>query len=357
MTAFEPFETVPKYLAHNMIVFYKKISLFLLSGFVLFSSCSKMKTIDGFTQGTTYHIVFEQGSIIKPGTPISKYQIDSLLADFDLSLSSYHPNSIISRINRNEPSVLLDDYFIKVFNISFEVYKATDGIFDLTVAPLVNAWGFGPEESSGSDSLTIDSLMQFVGMNKVRISENYLVKDLDGIKLDVNAVAQGYSVDVVGSFIEEKGIKNYLVEIGGEVRARGRKLHGKSWRVGIDKPYENNFDPGEDLQEILIMDDMSLATSGNYRKFYVKDGVKYSHSIDPGTGYPVMDRLLSATIVSRECIYADAYATACMIMGLEESIKLVNSNEMLEAYFVYSGESGEFQIQFTDGFEKYIYRE
>ncbi len=339
-----------------MTVFYKKISLFLLSGFVLFSSCTKMKTIDGETQGTTYHIVLEQGSILKPITSISKFQIDSLLADFDLSLSNYDTNSIISKINRNEPSISLDDHFVEVFNCSFKVYEATGGIFDITIGPLVNAWGFGPEEGAGNDSLTIDSLMQFVGMNKVRISEGFLIKDFDGIKLDVNAVAQGYSVDVVGSFLEENGIKNYLVEIGGEVRARGRKTNGKSWRVGIDKPYENNFTPGDDLQEILIMDDMSLATSGNYRKFYVKDGVKYSHSINPGTGYPVMDRLLSVTIVCTECILADAYATACMIMGLEESLKLVNSIEMMEAYFVYSGDSGEFQVEYTNGFEKFIYR-
>ena len=338
------------------ILFYKKINLFILSVFVLFSSCSKMKTIDGETQGTTYHIVLEQGSLFKSLTRISKFQIDSLLADFDLSLSSYDTNSIISRINRNESSVLLDDHFVEVFECSFEVYEATEGIFDITIAPLVNAWGFGPEEGAGNDSLTIDSLMQFVGMNKVRISEGFLIKDFDGIKLDVNAVAQGYSVDVVGSFLEENGIKNYLVEIGGEVRARGRKTNGKSWRVGIDKPYENNFTPGDDLQEILIMDDMSLATSGNYRKFYVKDGVKYSHSINPGTGYPVMDRLLSVTIVCTECILADAYATACMIMGLEESLKLVNSIEMMEAYFVYSGDSGEFQVEYTNGFEKFIYR-
>ena len=339
------------------IAFYKKISLFLLSVFILFSSCTKMKTIDGKTQGTTYHIVLEQGNILKSLPRISKFQIDSILADFDLSLSSYDTNSIISKINRNEPSVLLDAHFVEVLECSFEVYEATIGIFDITVAPLVNAWGFGPEDGQGNDSLTIDSLMQFVGMNKLRISDGFLVKDSDGIKLDVNAVAQGYSVDVVGSFLEEKGIDNYLVEIGGEVRARGRKTNGNSWRVGIDKPYENNFAPGADLQEILILDDMSLATSGNYRKFYVKDGVKYSHSIDPETGYPVMDRLLSVTIVSAECIYADAYATACMIMGLEESLKLVNSIKILEAYFVYSGDSGEFQVEYTNGFEKFIYRD
>ena len=340
-----------------MMIVIKKISLFLLSVFILFSSCTKMKTIDGETQGTTYHIVIEQGSILKPITSISKFQIDSLLADFDLSLSSYDTNSIISRINRNEPAVLLDSHFVQVFECSFKVYEATGGIFDITIAPLVNAWGFGPVEGQGNDSLTIDSLLHFVGMNKLRISDGFLIKDSDGIKLDVNAIAQGYSVDVVGNFLEEKGIVNYLVEIGGEVRARGRKTNGNSWRIGIDKPYENNFAPGEDLQEILIMDDMSLATSGNYRKFYVKDGVKYSHSINPETGYPVMDRLLSVTIVSRECIYADAYATACMILGLEESLKLVNSIEMLEAYFVYSGDSGEFQVEYTEGFEEFIYRD
>ncbi len=292
--------------------------------------------MDGFTQGTTYHIVTVGGGI-------NKQQIDSLLSAFDLSLSTYIPGSLISRINRDEPAVLLDDYFIELFNISARVYEETGGAFDLTVGPLVNAWGFGPENSAGNDSLLIDSLLQFVGMDKLRIKDGFLEKDMAGMKLDVNAVAQGYSVDVVGDFLEDNGIGNYLVEIGGEVRARGKKPHDSSWRIGIDKPYENNFSPGKDLQEILVLNDMSLATSGNYRKFYVKDGVKYSHSINPATGYPVMDRLLSATIVSRQCACADAFATACMIMGLEESMSMIEGNDMLE-----------FLVRYSSGFENFI---
>lgn len=314
--------------------------------------------LDGFTQGTTYHIVYKQP--YSPGyflnTKLHDYQeeIDSLLMEFDRSLSIYLPGSVISRINNNEKDVKVDSLFRVVFYKAKEVNELSDGAFDITVGPLVNAWGFGPELREQIDSTLIDSLIQFVGMDNVRIEEDMVIKSEPGVKLDVNAIAQGYSVDIIAGFLSSKGIKNYLVEIGGEIRAAGRKKKGTAWKVGVDKPYDNNYIPGQDLQVILALEDNSMATSGNYRKFFEKNGVKYSHSIDPKTGYPVRHNLLSVTVTAPDCMTADAFATAFMILGLEKSVKLVKKLEKIEAYFIYSDKDGSFCTEFTDGFGKII---
>lgn len=325
---------------------------------VLFTSCTNSyETIDGFTQGTTYHIIYERDGAFGKSPEKMQYDIESLFEDFDLSLSSYIPGSIISRINNNDPEVIVDNYFKTVLSKSLEVYEISNGSFDITVGPLVNAWGFGPENQIQTDSAFIDSLLQYVGMDKIKLSGDKLVKESDGIRLDVNAIAQGYSVDVVCEFLEKKKIENYLVEIGGELRSKGTKLFNESWRVGVDKPYENNMIPGQNLQVILKLEDCSLATSGNYRKFYEKDGIKYSHSINPKNGYPVMDTLLSATIIANDCMTADAYATACMVMGFGESINFIQEMSGIEAYLIYSGENGEFKIWKTEGFKDLILEE
>lgn len=314
--------------------------------------------LDGFTQGTTYHIVYEQ-----PYSPLfifnreaNDYQdeIDSLLIDFDRSLSAYLPGSIISRINNNDQNVRIDSMFREVFNKAREVTKISNGAFDITIGPIVNAWGFGPELPKKTDSTLIDSLIQFVGMDKVRIEGNRLIKSDPGIKLDVNAIAQGYSVDVIADFLRDKGVKNYLVEIGGEVRTAGTKKKNIPWKVGVDKPYDNNIFPGRDLQVILALEDKSMATSGNYRKFYKENGIKYAHSINPKTGYPVRHKLLSVTVTAEDCMTADALATAFMVMGMEKSLKLVNQLDGVEAYFIYSDDKGDFCTKLTDGFKEII---
>lgn len=314
--------------------------------------------LDGFTQGTTYHIVYKQpyspGYFLNPKLHDYQEEIDSLLMEFDRSLSIYLPGSVISRINNNEKDVKVDSLFRIVFYKAKEVNELSDGAFDITVGPLVNAWGFGPELREQIDSTLIDSLIQFVGMDNVRIEKDMVIKSKPGVKLDVNAIAQGYSVDIIAGFIGSKGIKNYLVEIGGEIRAAGRKKKGTTWKVGVDKPYDNNYIPGQDLQVILALEDNSMATSGNYRKFFEENGVKYSHSIDPKTGYPVRHNLLSVTVTAPDCMTADAFATAFMIMGLEKSIKLVKKLDEIEAYFIYSDEDGNFCTEFTDGFGKII---
>jgi thiamine biosynthesis lipoprotein len=305
--------------------------------------------ISGFTQGTTYHITYES----KSGEDL-KTSIDSMLADFDRSLSTYLPTSLISRFNKNEPGLHADKKFTDVFIKSYEVFKKTGGAFDITVAPIVNALGFGTTDTLNVDSTMIDSLLQYVGMEKVKLQGDTLLKTDSHVTLDVNALAQGYSVDVVVNYLERRKIKNYMVEIGGEVRARGKNEQGDYWRIGIDKPVDGNNIPGTELQSIVKLNGRSLATSGNYRKFYEKNGIKYVHTINPKTGYPVISNLLSATVVARDCMTADAYATAFMVMGTDLSIRFLNENRFLDAYLIYSDEKGNFKVYYTKGLKKYI---
>lgn len=303
----------------------------------------------GFTQGTSYHITYES----KRGENLQE-EIDTLLADFDKTFSIYLPGSIISRINRNEPDVIINEHFVKVFNKAYEIYKATNGFFDITVAPLVNAWGFGFTQAANADSSMIDSLLQYVGMDKVILEGKKIQKKYKEIMLDCNAIAQGYAVDFIANYLDHKRIKNYLVEIGGEINTRGVNEKGIIWRIGIDKPIENNLIPGTNLQAVIQLHNRSLATSGNYRKFYEKDGVKYAHSIDPKTGYPVLSNLLSATVLAEDCMTADAFATAFMVMGLEKTKDFLLKHKELEVYLIYSDDQGNYQVFITDGLKKGI---
>lgn len=304
----------------------------------------KYITLTGLAQGTTYQITYES----RKGKNLKK-EIESLLADFDLSLSIYHDSSVISRFNRNDSLVEADTWFRTVFDKSYEVYLKTDGAFDITVGPIVNAMGFGITDTLRVDSMLIDSLMTYVGMDKVSLQGNKLIKQEKNILLDVNAIAQGYSVDVVAAYLDNKRIRNYMVDIGGEVKTKGMNLNNEIWRIGIDRPVEGNMIPGADLQAIIRLDNRALATSGNYRQYYEKDGVKYVHTIDPKTGYSVVSNLLSASVIADDCMTADAYATAFMVFGLERSIKFLNENSFLEAYLVYSDTSGRFQVYRSEG--------
>jgi thiamine biosynthesis lipoprotein len=306
-------------------------------------------SFEGPTEGTSYHITYESRDSIN-----YQDQVDSLLRQFDLSLSTYEPASIISRINRDEPDVELSDYFIKCFIASEQVFRESGGAFDITVAPVVNAWGFGFTEGANPDSAMIDSLLQYIGMEHIRIENNRIVKDFPGIMLDVNAIAQGYAVDIVSEYFENKGIINWLVEIGGEVRAKGINPKGVYWRVGIDKPIEGIQISGLQMEAVVSLRDRSLATSGNYRRFYIKDGVKYSHTIDPSTGYPVRHNLLSATVVADKCIMADAYATAFMVLGVEKTKQMLKDRKDLEAYLIYTDDSGKYTSYSTPGMRKYV---
>lgn len=330
-----------------------KVVVFL--GFIipLLNGCSFLQKgeyfyNEGGTQGTSYHIVYQN-----PKNFDLHDSIKNILHRFDLSLSSYIPNSTISKVNRNE-EVELDFYFTEVFAASLEVYKQSEGLFDITVAPLVNAWGFGPERKLNMDKKVVDSLLQVIGMDKVKIADNRIQKTDPRVKIDVNAIAQGYSCDVVASFLEGMGIRNYLVEIGGEIVSKGHNAEGNTWRVGIDRPAEGSMIPGQELQAVVELKNKGLATSGNYRKFIEENGVKYAHTINPKTGYPVMSNLLSATIVAKDCMTADAYATVCMVAGLEKSKEIIQKVGGLEAYLIYSDENGEYKIYTTKGMEKMI---
>ena len=314
------------------------------------NSCNNKKyyKIQGYTQGTTYHITYQ-------GTENYEQETNNLLHQFDMSLSTYVDSSIISKINKNETDVKIDSLFEEFFVKSKQVYGNSDGYFDITVAPLVNAYGFGFSKSTEVDSFLIDSLMAFVGMDKVELVKNKIVKSDSRVMLDGNAIAQGQSVDFIANFLKKQDISNYLVEIGGEIAAIGVNEHGESWRVGIDKPIVGTDEQNRELQAVIDLKDRALATSGNYRKFYEKDGVKYGHSINPKTGKPAMQSILSATIIANDCITADAYATACMVVGLEKSKELLLKINELDAYLIYSDlKTGDYKVFMTDGMKKMI---
>jgi len=312
----------------------KKILFPLICVLLFFTACNNKKNvikIEGNAQGTTYHITY-----IIEGDINYQTAIDSLLKNIDYSMSTWLPNSLISRINNNDKTVLADQYFIDVFNKSLEVSQKTDGLFDVTVGPIVNSWGFGFSKKETINNNSIDSLLHFVGYKMVRLEGHKIIKEKPQIQLDFNAIAQGYSVDVLANYLESKGIKNYLVELGGELKAKGKKDADENWKVGIDKPNEKEL-PEIKLQAIINLNNKALATSGNYRKFYVEGGQKFAHIINPKTGYPAKQNLLSTTVIADDCITADAYATAFMVMGLEQSKAFLEKNKelKLEVYFIY----------------------
>ncbi len=335
------------------IIFGYIIIIFLIPS-IIFTGCNpkagegEYYTIQGFTQGTTYRITYQH-----PTESDLQERIDSLLRVFDLSLSLYEPNSIITAINENR-SMETDTLFRTVFRESRRIFELTGGAFDITVGPLINAWGFGPVDRSEMDSVMVDSLLQFVGMEKVTLVGTKIVKYHPAVKLDLNAIAQGYAVDVVAYFLEDLGCRNYLVEIGGEIRTQGKNPKGSFWRIGVDRPDYGNMIPGQQLQVIIDMHNRSLATSGNYRKFYEKDGIRITHTIDPSTGYPRDSRLLSATILTDQCMTADAIATSCMVMGLEKAQAFVEGLKNTDAYFIYGGGEGAYQVWHTERLRKYV---
>ena len=317
----------------------------------VFISCGTDKpapyrNITGFTQGTTFQITYED----KLDKDLSG-DVDAIFNAFDLTFSEYIPNSIVSRINKNDSTVLLDDMFIEVYNKSVEINKETNGALDLTVGPLVNAWGFGPEKKAVIDSSKIDSLLQYVGMEKIHLMGRKLIKDLPGIKVDVNSIAQGYSVDVVYRYFEKLGIRNFMVEIGGEVRARGKSPKGELWRIGVDKPSEGNNPVGDSLQTIILLDNKSVTTSGNYRKYFEENGQKFSHIIDPHTGYPYKNNLLSVTVIANDALTADGYDTPLMVLGLEKARAFLKQHPELDAYMIYSDLNGQFKVEYTKGIQ------
>lgn len=281
--------------------------------------------------------------------------VDSLLEVWNQSLSTYIPESEISRFNNGSDCFEFEsEYFLPVLKASKVVFENSDGAFDPTVGPLVNAWGFGPEKSMAPDSSRISELMQLVGFDKISFDEQRVCKSNPGIKLDFSAIAKGYAVDVVADFLESKGIHDLLVEIGGELICKGTKPDQQPWRTAIEDPTVGQYE--RKVLEIVQMKNQAVATSGNYRNYYVVDGVKYVHTIDPSTGYPVVHTLLSASVFADNCMLADAYATAFMVLGVQKSIEVLNQNPGIDAYLVYSGHDVETKTYVTerikDNFEK-----
>ncbi len=303
----------------------------------------------GPAQGTTYNISYVVDSQVD-----YRSQIDSILFVIDNSMSLWDKQSTISKLN-NGDTVLLDKHFIKVLKKAIDISKKTNGDFDITVAQLANYWGFGPDEKGKIDSLEIDSLLQLTGYKKLGnvIGNGYLPK---GMKIDLNAIAQGYSVDVISEFLTSKGISNFLVEVGGELRTSGKTIDGRIWQIGIDKPSLTLEESEKRYQVIVALDSMSLATSGNYRKFWVDEetGEKFVHTINPKTGYPVKSNLISATIIARTAIEADAFATACMVVGIDKAKELIAVNKTLQAYFIFIDKNGKWEFWQTPGFEKMV---
>lgn len=327
--------------------------LIIIPAFLLLFSCREQPhqykiNFVGEAQGTYYAVTY-----FAADTVVSQNEIDSLLHDFDRSASTWVPNSVISRVNNNDTNVILDQHFIDVFKQSKRIWKQSNGAFDITVGPLVNAWGFGFKNKIPVDAHVIDSLLPLVNFEAIRLEDGKIVKDNPGIQVDYNAIAQGYSVDLIGGFLKSKGIKNFLVDVGGEVLAKGTKPGDRKWVVGIEKPAKE-ADSERQLNATIKVTDKAVATSGSYRKFYEKNGVRYSHTIDPKTGYPVKHTLLSATVMTDSTSLADAYATVLMVMGLEKGKQFLKSKPDLEAYLIYSTKDGQYQTWATDKMKKLI---
>lgn len=292
----------------------------------------------GEAQGTTYSIQYYDSSNRDLQT-----DIDSLLYFFDLGVSIYHETSEITLINKNESTIASNPYFIYCFDLAKLIWKQTDGAFDPTVYPLVKAWGFGPEANpNGKPSpRDIDSILHFVGFSKINIVNHQVIKEDNRIQLDFNAFAQGYSVDVVAKYLEERGIHDYLIEIGGEVFA-----NGSNWFIGIESPAYNQHQLNS-IQLLIKLNNKGVATSGNYRKYIEHDGVKYAHHIDPSTGYPSKNRLLSATVISSQTIISDATATGLLVLGLRKAKRYLKRHQEIDALLIYSKKSGEFKRYYS----------
>jgi FAD:protein FMN transferase len=279
-------------------------------------------------------------------------EVDSLLQIWNQALSTYIPDSEISRFNRDSCHSFESPWFLPVLRASSKVYHATGGAFDPTVGPLVNAWGFGPDEPAVLDSATVDRLRNTVGFDKLSFDDRQVCKHVTGLKLDFSAVAKGYAVDVLGEFLEGKGVRDYLVDIGGELLCKGRKEGGKLWRTAIEDPTVEVFD--QRIYAIVDLSDRAVATSGNYRNYYIRDGVRYVHTIDPSTGYPIVHSLLSATVFAADCMSADAFATGFMVLGLEKSIEVLDRNPHIDAYLIYNDADGSLRTYATLGIADHI---
>lgn len=327
------------------------LSLVTSFGFLVLVSCTgplHKVSFTGQTQGTYYAITYFDRDARN-----YQRQVDSILHAFDKSVSMWDTISIISRLNNGDANVVPDFWFTDIYNKALKVSEETGGAFDFTVGPLVSAWGFGFKGKINMDKTKVDSLLQFVGYRKVSLDASGKIYRPAGVKFDFNAIAQGYAVDLIGTYLFQKGITNYLVDIGGEVLGRGRKPDGTVWVVGIENPSADSISEST-VNSMVRLTDMAVSTSGSYRKYRVENGLRYSHTIDPHTGYPVTHSLLSVTVLAPDCATADAYATAFMVMGLDKAKDFLEHHPGLEAYFIIPEEGGIYSTYATKGFKEIV---
>lgn len=315
---------------------------------LLFVSCKEKQATYVEDRGevfhTTYFIKYKYTHSLKP-------EIEAELAKFDDSLNPFKPTSIISKVNNNE-EVVLDSFFINVFNRSQEVSGVSDGLFDITVSPLINAWGFGFKNIDNVTAEMVDSLKAIVGYDKIQVENGRVIKSDPRVQINTSAIAKGYSTDVIADLLESYGVTDYMIEIGGEVTAKGINDKGECWHIGIDKPVDDKAPVHRELQTIIKLCDKSMATSGNYRNFYVKDGKRYAHTINPKTGYPAESNILSATVIADDCMTADAYATVFMLADTA-TIRSIALQEKLSYLLILDSEDNRSVIVKSTGFDKY----
>ncbi len=329
------------------------------------SATTEYSLIGGKTMGTTYSVKYQGAN-----TKVINGELDSLFVEINNAVSTYIKTSVISDFNRdekewegNEEQKVLNEHFLTNYKKSEEVFKITEGLFDPTVMPIVNYWGFGytgKEPITKVDEKKVKGILEYVGMEKLAFQASQdkgkismgIRKANPKVQLDFGAIAKGYAVDKAAEYLDGKNIHNYLVEIGGEVRTKGLNPNGKNWLIGVNTPEEES--KINDFMAYVNLSDKGMATSGNYRNFYEVDGEKYSHTINPKTGFPERSNLLSATIIADDCMTADAYATACMVGGLEKAMNWIKNDKNLEGYFIFADKNGNLQSQASEGFKKYL---
>lgn len=308
--------------------------------------------VEGFGIGTTYRII---ARVESDRIPEISAAAEATFAEMTASMSIFDPTSLLSRINRNDTDST-DMHIRQIINLARSVNAISEGMYDVTVAPLTEAYGFAGGKAQQQPN--VDSLLEFVGMEKVRVEEGRIVKSDPRLRLDFNSIAKGYTVDCIAAEIERLGIEDYMVEVGGEINCRGRNPKGGDWRIAVDSPYDGNMNPGENCQVIIAMSDRSLATSGNYRRYYIdNEGRKIAHTIDPKTGESVITNLLSATVIAPTAAEADALGTMCMSLGLERAKEVISGIDGVEAYLISAApESSEedFEVWYTPGMEKLL---
>jgi thiamine biosynthesis lipoprotein len=328
----------------------KRVVLGVCLGALMLVSCAgKDKYLEdsGTVFHTLYHIKYQAPELLTE-------KIDAEFQSFNFSLNPFLPHSIIAKVNRNEEAET-DDFFTEVFRKAMYISEKSDGIFDITCAPLVNLWGFGFSRPDSVTPQMIDSVRQFVGYRKVRLEGKKVVKDDPRVQLNCSAIAKGYACDVIAALLERNGVRNYMVEIGGEVVAKGVNNRGDPWRIGIRKPGDLDLNqPAQTEKIVRISEKRGMATSGDYLNYYVKDGKKYAHTINPKTGYPAEQNILSATVVAADCMTADGFATAFNALGLEKACRLADTLPELDYFFIYTDEEENYRVKYSEGMEKYF---